>query len=158
MGRKLTVFLSVPVLAVAVVWPLHEHRPVCGDTNGDHRVDVLDIQAVFVAAVEGHSNGQATDIDGNGQTDVVDYQLMQALATASPEQGQVPKDSLPLSACHFAKQPLPWPGLDHPIELVDPAPRACRTFHHNRDAIVCSIDSRTVRYLYRLTSNAPPST
>jgi hypothetical protein len=158
MGRyRLTALISVPILFLAALAPPTQEAFVRGDANGDRRVDVLDIQAVLDAVIADSEADPRTDVNGNGQTNILDFQLTQAQATATPERRPAPEQELPLKACHFSNPPAPWIRFEQTVTVVALAQPSPRPFLRSPDAGIDGIDSKTERYLYGLTPNAPPA-
>ncbi len=157
MGKcRLMTLASAVVLAAASVCPPNSVNPVCGDTNGDCRVDVLDIQAVCDASFAADADTPLTDVNGDDRTNVLDFQLIQARATAASQESQLPEDELPRKACQFANPLSSWLGLHHPVAILELAQAPRQPFPTPSGDRFRSEGSRKERYLYRLTSNAPP--
>lgn len=156
-NRQLIALLSAATLALAAVCPSSQRDSVSGDTNGDHRVDVLDIQAVLDATIAERRDNTFTDVNGDGETNILDLQLTQTQATGPAEGRNVADDRVPPKACHFANPPFPSADLHRPLVLVTLSQSSAPPRPPRSNADVGIRDSRTERYLYRLTSNAPPS-
>ena len=138
MGKcRLMTLASAVVLAAASVCPPNSVSPVCGDTNGDCRVDVL-------------------DVNGDDQTNVLDFQLIQARATAAAQEPRLPEDERPRNARPFADPLSSWLGLHHPAAILELAQSPRQPFPTPSGDRFRSEGSRKERYLYRLTPNAPP--
>ena len=157
MGKcRLMTLASAVVLAAASVCPPNSVSPVCGDTNGDCRVDVLDIQAVCDAAFAADAGPPLADVNGDDQTNVLDFQLIQARATAAAQEQRLPEDERPRNACPFADPLSSWLGLHHPVAILELAQSPRQPFPTPSGDRFRSEGSRKERYLYRLTPNAPP--
>lgn len=76
-------------LTLAAMGPVPWSLPaaLAGDTNGDHVVDVIDLQMALAALLQPDVSAKLSDINGDGVVDILDVQqlLNQTGETSSPE-------------------------------------------------------------------------
>jgi hypothetical protein len=147
-------FISVVCAALAVglsVAPCHG-VPAERETS-----DVGLIQGIVADVFSEDAPNAASDVNGDGQIDILDFQQALDLATQADSGKESPlQDSTPRS-CYFSYQTLVLAKLDcqKTAELLDrPQTPRPRTFDHADRRIATS---ETERYLFQLTPNAPPS-
>jgi hypothetical protein len=157
MGKRQTISLMLAATLVAASAVSTTGPPrLSGDVNGDRRVNVLDIQAVIGGALAVEKPCHCTDVNGDGHTDVLDFQLTQSRAVESSDEPSFPSEGPPLEACYVSGAALSVLWVDRStVDVVVPAAQpVVRPSAPIDDAR--ARDSKTARYLYQLTPNAPP--
>lgn len=151
------VFNSLLVLALVVSGAaLTPAMPLPGDTNGDRKVDVLDVQCVVAEVLNTKGGAAGADVNSDGRVDVLDYQCIVAGARAGA-QGQTPAEPLPTEAPATDTKRMA-PAL---VGLVcqSPAPEPLARYAHGhgfREFSYRTDFSRARRYQLCLTPHAPP--
>ena len=147
----------IVALGLASVLAPGGHLSIIGDTNGDHAIDILDIQAV-VAQVMGDAPSAAGDVNADGRVDILDLQRVVAQATQadkpakSPDGTPRPEATLPSSAPVFL---CLTPHGQVVFGLVSDGSDVSRQWE---EASVSSrLSTQIERYLFTLTPHAPPS-
>lgn len=127
-----------------------------GDANGDQRVDVLDIQAVIAAVLNGGAPTAGADVNGDKRVDILDYQLIVTRVNQAqpapkrvpdtPESGVVARSP---ECCLLADMRI--------VRLVAPSAdsrdaQGLRAF----SAPPVPLSARAELYLHGLRPNAPP--
>jgi len=128
-----------------------------GDANGDHAVDVLDVQTVVARVLSDVSPDGCADVNSDGAIDILDLQCILAQLThADAPHKQVPPESKPdarIPADHSLRVPVVLADAAGfvPREGVLPASTPYRSVDP-----FSGISTQTERYLFTLTPNAPP--
>lgn len=157
--RSKTLFVCAVASSVvmsALVAPLS--TSICrGDVNGDHRVNIFDVQSLVSQMVAGAIPADGADVNSDGQIDVCDLQFILArLNTQTPSEeptpaGKTTPPGILLSVDHF------WLGVDKGVAaILRPNTDETRSSLRFHDEPLTVLSSRTERYLYTLTENAPP--
>lgn len=147
--------LSCVVFAGTLAAPASESPR--GDVNRDGRVDILDLQSA-VNGVLDQRNSNFVDVNGDGAVDILDLQrLLARTAQADAPADDSPSDTNPDATTPTAPrvpQPpsalLPGPRLEIGPLTLCPVPG--RPWPDRDDT-----PTRTERYLFALTPNAPPA-
>lgn len=155
-------FLSKAICAVCVasiatapmVGPLD---PMRGDLNGDARIDVLDLQSLTAALLEGGGRTEA-DLNGDGRVDVLDYQ--RALAQRVEEEpGGLPEIPNRPDSKGIMPPPLrldgAQPSFDRIVARLAPVQTSLPLLSGRREANTAACP-QIQRYLFNLTPHAPP--
>jgi len=132
--------------------------PVCrGDVNGDHLVNILDVQTLTASVLGGGVPSSEMDANRDGQVDVRDLQFILGRLNSRPS-SELPSPSEEKTPCavivaanHFGARTDAGT-----VEIVNPSDDEARAalYFHAESRIVLS--SHTERYLFSLTPNAPP--
>jgi len=154
MQRLWTTYTFLAALVVASVmqpWRMVDAQ----DLNGDTRVDVLDVQ-MLVASLLSRGNTDP-DLNGDGRVDVLDLQAFLACEGRADSQGLPGPSKCPPAlspAPTSAPQPQPYAAMSDVLaEEPEHALSRSREVAPRRSA-----RTGTIRYLFRLTSHAPPDT
>ncbi len=140
----------LPVAAMVQPWTINMAK----DLNGDTRIDVLDMQ-LLVSALLCRGNVKS-DLNGDGRVDVLDLQAFLA------DEGCADDQDTPI--------PMGYPPALAPAPAAAPQPHAAAWWLHlvSTPALGEALPSspnvvplhpastETMRYLFRLTSHAPP--
>jgi hypothetical protein len=149
-------FLSILALipCAPAFCPFYTSAP--GDTNGDCKQNILDVQTVIADLLNSPGAGEASDVNGDGQVDVRDFQKVLFWASQSEEESQAPpRESVPKSP-RLAGYPtllLARPGASK-FQVV--LAEKDNTRRAPRDSFEWTCPSETERFLYILTPHAPP--
>jgi hypothetical protein len=149
--------VCVSVVAVTAVMARDVGDVVSGDVNGDHRVDVLDLQIIIAKVLDSPNAAIVNGLSGDGRANVLDFQRALAQAQHPGQPVETPPAKNVLKGCFFVHQGE-W--------TVEPAgqteePGNVDTSSLSRSPCFdrptrCVIPIVTERYLFRLTPNAPP--
>jgi len=129
-----------------------------GDVNGDAVIDVLDVQRVFAAGAEGSADRVRYDLNNDGKVDILDMHIVLSNATYGQSGNRDAQD--PPTPDATATVPAPQQFFS----LLAPAPVLSRPVVETARSeavlvwLACAAHppSRTERYLFNLTPNAPP--
>lgn len=154
--RRFTVYLSILAVVGMSFVQVAQHGTCCGDTNGDHRVNVQDVQIVIAEILDDVHPGDVGDINADGHVNVLDLQLVLHQATrARPQEESTAsktkrEKAIPVKHNGFAvdaenRSVLGRMNVCSPpvLSTIDSDP-----------LIICSL--KTERYLLTLTAHAPP--
>ncbi len=146
--------LACVVCAGSLATPASESP--CGDVNRDGRVDILDLQSAVNGVLE-QRNSNFVDVNSDGAVDILDLQrLLARTAEADAPANDPPSDTKP-----DATTP-PAPRVPQPSSALPPAatfqisPRTDRPIPGRPWPDRDHAPTRTERYLFTLTPNAPP--
>ncbi len=154
--RHLTTYLSIIALVGMSVASPARHEIDVGDANGDHRVNIQDVQIVIAEILQGSRSNPDGDVNGDGRVDVLDFQfvLNQATQARAQEEGP-PVEARAKNAVVITKvrQPLGFEKREVVVRanLADKAGSSPISF----DPLVI-FSPKTVRYVFNLTAHAPP--
>ena len=154
--RRFTTYLSIIALLGMSVLSPSRHEVDVGDANGDHRVNIQDVQIVIAEILQGSRSNHDGDVNGDGRVDVLDFQVVLHRATQARAQQE-------------------WPPADAKSDKAVPTARTrSLTSVENRAVVVranlensgvsSSVSSdplvifspKTERYFFNLTAHAPP--
>ena len=156
LAKRGVVLLCVIAIAGAGVGVRLSPGPSRADVNGDRRVDVLDMQQVIAAVLQGETPDNLGDVNGDGQVDILDFQQVLSHVAQPAQEEKTSRDTSVFETCQFAYQTV-W--------LVAPQCRKDERFVEEARGASCtgfdrpvrpSIPSETERYLFSLTPHAPP--
>ena len=87
-------YMLMGVVAVAQVAGPIGYAHLTGDTNGDRKVDILDVQRVLGEVLSDAEGTQATDVNDDGKIDLLDFQstLFIASSATTPTNDPTPED------------------------------------------------------------------
>jgi hypothetical protein len=128
-----------------------------GDVNGDRVVNILDAQAMVANVLTGSASGEGSDANHDGCVDIRDLQFVLArLNRAHSDEAPMPTESKAPGAV-LTISDRSWARLETGVVEILSAvsdESSVRSRCHSEPVVVLS--SRTERYLYTLTPNAPP--
>lgn len=150
------IFLCLIMALATVRLPLDSG--LTGDTNGDHQVDVRDLQVVIAQVLGGGvSSAQNADVNSDGKVDICDYQyILDQAGQSSPGDPGSDSDSAP-KAVTADRMGLPMYRGDvclppASIDQVDSNVKIRATQRGARE----SSPAETRRYTFTLIPHAPP--
>jgi hypothetical protein len=153
---RLTAILMVGTVVLASMLPASQEGVRPTDVNGDSLVDIFDVQAI-VADLLTRMPAAEADVNKDGQVDIFDLQVAVAEASETTPTTEAPKES-----------PVPDTGILPRVELPPvQAPSISRLAKIIEDDVQSLWNQgheeffqplpETARYLFRLTSHAPPA-
>jgi len=154
--RRFTTYLSILCVVGMSLAQVAQHEICCGDTNGDHRVNVQDVQIVIAEILGGAQPGGVSDINADGHVNVLDLQFVLHQATrARPQEESTssktePDKAILVKHSGFAVDAENRPALGG--VNVESSPILSRIV--SEPVVICSL--KTQRYLLTLTAHAPP--
>ena len=129
---------------------------VAGDLNGDHRVDILDLQCLVSNILFSTQPQRLAGFSEDGCRNVLDFQRMLAQTQQTGSPVSVPPTKPVCKVCFFSYQGG-W--TLEPVAEKEESERLnvplCQSTHVEYPSPVIP-PLTTERYLFRLTSNAPP--
>ena len=152
-NASIACLLAVSLTAMALWGP---SSPAAADANGDHQVDILDIQMVVGHVLGGPGASAQADVNGDGRVDVLDLQRIVSQATQDvPPEQDTPQDSrpegvMPSGVC-VPIAPV-WAKAVAVLVAPEDTGKAARW---PRQADL-PVPAKTERYLFTLTPHAPP--
>jgi hypothetical protein len=155
--RRFTTYLSILAVVALSFVQVAQHELCCGDTNGDHRVNVQDVQIVIAEILDDVHPGDVGDINADGYVNVLDLQLVLHQATrARPQEESTssktkPDKAIPVKHNGFAIDAENRPALAGVNADTLPTVSAI----NSDPVVICSL--KTERYLLTLTAHAPPA-
>ena len=161
-GVGLTQF-AVLLSALSFVWMgmvVPDHHTWCGDANGDHQINILDVQTLISEVMDNsHLNAQA-DVNADGEVNILDLQYTLSHKTQSVRENQpAPSESKPAPAVPM-KQHRQYRGLaqvpQYRIEVAHLTLSGTPRRFSCTKQVLPKVSSRTERYLFNLTPHAPP--
>jgi hypothetical protein len=149
----LAITLTVVMLFTATVLPAH--GGIAGDTNGDCRVDVRDLQRIIAQVLAQEAYDPRADVNRDGRVDILDFQqvLDRAHDKAQSETPAPTKDAVPVVR---AEAPVLMP-MKAPILFFTPGKRVTTAALRARSVPMRPSSAKVERYTLRLTPNAPPA-
>lgn len=156
--RHFTTYLSIiALLGMSVASPARYETDV-GDANGDHQVNIHDVQIVIAEILQGSRSNHDGDVNGDGRVDVLDFQLVLNQATqprAQEERSPVEAKAKNAVVTTKVRQPVNLEKREVVVRanLGDTAGLSPVSF-----APLVIFSPKTVRYFFNLTAHAPPST
>ena len=154
--RHFMALVCVGAVAVAAVTACDVGDRVAGDINGDHRVDVLDLQIIVAQVLHSPNAAITSGLSGSGHVSVLDFQRALAQAKRSGHLDGLPPTK-PVCKVYFSRYQDGW--VVEPVEQKEESVCVAVALSHAArfDRPSRSISPPTTeRYLFRLTSNAPP--
>lgn len=127
------------------------------DTNGDFRVDVLDVQAVIACVLNGQTNGTDADVNGDGTVNILDFQrILDCVNQNQDGQGNNPLHQAPIAILPCTRaESLPAPNsplVSVPTDFLRTA-AALVGRDHDFDAVRTATKALSI---LGLTQHAPP--
>lgn len=154
--RHFTTYLSIiAILAMSLASP-PRHGIDVGDANGDHQVNIQDVQIVIAEILQGSRCNHDGDVNGDGRVDVLDFQFVLNQATQARAQEEGPPVEAKSKRAVLAskvRQPLNHEKREAVVRVnlrdsVGSSPVS--------SAPLVIFSSKTVRYTLNLTAHAPP--
>ena len=153
--KRVVTLVLVPIIAVAAMF-----GPLCGarldaDLNGDHAVDVLDVQALVAETLA--MGGTASDLNTDGAVDVLDLQCLLGGAQEAtlPRSEEEPSSSDDATLPDPSRAPILTLAQARPVIVV---PESLSTAHASVPHLgddVCPV-AHARQFLRELTPHAPP--
>lgn len=138
-----------------MVSPAH-HEIDVGDANGDHRVNIQDVQIVITQILQGSRSNQYGDVNGDGRVDVLDFQVVLHRATQARAQQEWPTAD---AKSHKAVLTVRTRSLvsveNRPVVLRANIENSGGSSSVSSDPLVI-FSPKTERYFFNLTAHAPP--
>lgn len=149
--------------ALSFVWMgmvAPDHTTCRGDANGDHQINILDVQTLISEVMDNSHLNSQTDVNADGEVNILDLQYTLSHRTQSVRENQpAPSERKPAPAVPM-KQHRQYRGLaqvpQYRIEIAHltlpgtPLRLGCTK------QFLPKVSSRTERYLFKLTPHAPP--
>ncbi len=156
-GRAIMGLLAVTGLVTAPL-ALPAPGPCPGDVNGDLESNILDIQIVAAALLNGQAAEGRADVNGDGQVDIRDFQELvdRSSGTTSPSQTPAPDRTQGV---------VNHPNTGTPLLRAAHAPQEALDSWKGRRAGSTTFEfqvrrthsPRTERYLFGLSPHSPPT-
>ncbi len=155
--RALFVCAVASSVAMSAVWAPF-CIPVCrGDINGDHCVNVFDVQALISQMLAGAMSAHEADVNSDGQVDVCDLQFILARLNAETSSDEPPSPGKKTPPGILVVADRFWMGMDKGVaEILHPNMGETEVSLPFHDEPLAALSPRTERYLFTLTENAPP--
>lgn len=158
MVRAVVVCLLAAVTATGSVCAVPVPVLTAGDTNGDHAIDILDLQRLIMQVLHGEGDTRRADVNCDGRVDILDFQRMLDQAqTADKSPAPSPNDNPRLEAISVARGLEPATPAEAALDpLITPGKRVTTAALRARSVPRHIRLPKVERYTQKLTPNAPP--
>lgn len=144
-------------VAMSAVWMPFSAPVCCGDINGDHCVNVFDLQTLVSQMLASTLPAREADVNNDGQVDVCDLQFILARLNAQTSSEELPLPGKKTPPGIIVTPDRFWMGADKgTAEVLHPNREETQALLFFHDESLAVLSPRTERYLYTLTENAPP--